>query len=113
MANSAVHHGQRPAEPGGSADAARRLYAACTQARPGQRAAPVPPPGTAVSLPLYEAYRATGNYVSADGRTVQYSVGLQAGDAGSTAAMRAVPAVRAATTQVGKSIGAADSGVGG
>ena len=64
-------------------------------------------------LPLYEAYRATGNYVSPDGRTVQYSVGLHAGDPGSTAAMNAVPAVRTATTQVGKSISAADSGVGG
>ena len=44
---------------------------------------------------------------------MQYSVGLHAGDLGSTAAMNAVPAVRAATTQVAKSIGAADSGVGG
>jgi RND superfamily putative drug exporter len=80
---------------------------------PASALPPVPPPGSGVSLPLYEAYRATGNYVSPDGRTVQYSVGLHAGDAGSTAALRAVPAVRAATTQVGKSIGAADSGVGG
>jgi RND superfamily putative drug exporter len=66
-----------------------------------------------VPLAAYEAYRATGNYVSPDGRTVQFSVGLHAGDPGSTAAMNAVPAVRTATTQVGKSIGAADSGVGG
>ena len=73
----------------------------------------MPPPGTTVPLPVYEAYRATGNYVSADGRTVQYSVGLKAGDPGTTAAMNAVPAVRTATTQVGKAIGAADSGVGG
>jgi RND superfamily putative drug exporter len=80
---------------------------------PASALPPVPPPGTTVPLPVYEAYRATGNYVSADGRTVQYSVGLRAGDAGSTAALRAVPAVRAATTQVGKSIGAADLGVGG
>jgi hypothetical protein len=47
-----------------------------------------------VPLPVYEVYRATGNYISPDGRTVQYSVGLHAGDPGSTAAMNAVPAVR-------------------
>jgi len=80
---------------------------------PASALPPVPPAGTGVPLAAYEAYRATGNYVSPDGRTVQYSVGLHAGDPGSTAAMNAVPAVRTATTQVGKSIGAADSGVGG
>jgi RND superfamily putative drug exporter len=80
---------------------------------PASALPPVPPPGTTVPLPVYEAYRATGNYVSPDGRTVQYSVGLKAGDPGTTEAMNAVPAVRTATTQVGKSIGAADSGVGG
>ena len=80
---------------------------------PASALPPVPPAGSGVSVPLYEAYRATGNYVSADGRTVQYSVGLKAGDPGTTAAMNAVPAVRTATTQVGKAIGAADSGVGG
>ena len=59
------------------------------------------------------AYRATGNFVTPDGRTVQYSTGLKAGDPGSTSAMHAVPSVRATTTTVAKSIGATDSAVGG
>jgi putative drug exporter of the RND superfamily len=80
---------------------------------PASALPPVPPPGTTVPLSAYEAYRATGNFVSADGRTVQYSVGLKAGDPGGTPAMHAVPSVRAATTQVGTSIGATASGVGG
>src|SRR5207344_879664 len=80
---------------------------------PASALPPVPPAGSGVPLAAYEAYRATGNYVSADGHTVQYSVGLHAGDPGNTAAMNAVPAVRTATTQVGRAIGAADSGVGG
>ena len=63
--------------------------------------------------PLYAAYRASSNYVSPDGRTVQFSTGLKAGDPGSTPALDAVPAIRRATTAVAKSIGAADSAVGG
>jgi RND superfamily putative drug exporter len=113
MANSLFTTVSGPLNPAG-APMPPALYAFLhNKLGPASALPPVPPPGSGVSLPLYEAYRATGNYVSPDGRTVQYSVGLHAGDAGSTAALRAVPAVRAATTQVGKSIGAADSGVGG
>jgi putative drug exporter of the RND superfamily len=72
-----------------------------------------PPPGSTVPVAGYQAYRATVNYVSAAGRTVQYSTGLKAGDPGSTAALDAVPAIRAATTAAGKSVGASASAVGG
>ena len=61
----------------------------------------------------YDIYRATANYVSGDGRTVQFSTSLAAGDPGETSAMRAVPSIRAETTAVGRSIGAAQSAVGG
>jgi len=61
----------------------------------------------------YQLYRATGNYVASDGLTVQFSTGLKAGDPGSTAAIDAVPAIRAATTRIQKSVGATASGVGG
>jgi RND superfamily putative drug exporter len=73
----------------------------------------VPQAGSTVPPGLYLAYRATGNYVSADGQTVQFSTGLKAGDPGSTQALKAVPALRTATTAVARSIGAADSAVGG
>jgi RND superfamily putative drug exporter len=73
----------------------------------------LPLPATKVPAALYEAYRASANYVSPDGRTVQFSTGLKAGDPGSTQALDAVPAIRRATTAVGRSIGAADSAVGG
>ena len=65
------------------------------------------PPGA------YAAYRATANFVSPDGRTVLYETGLKAGDPGTTEAMNATPSLRAATTAVGKSIGASDSALGG
>ena len=44
-----------------------------------------------MSIALYEAYRATSNYVSSDGRIVEYSTGLKAGDPGDTPALKAVP----------------------
>jgi RND superfamily putative drug exporter len=84
-----------------------------TQLGPAKALPGVPPAGSPVPAGLYLAYRATGNYVSADGRTVQFSTGLKAGDPGSTQALDAVPALRNETTAVARSIGAADSAVGG
>jgi putative drug exporter of the RND superfamily len=71
----------------------------------------VPPAGTRASL--YEAYRATANYVSADGRVVLLDVGLAAGDPDTTGAMNAIPAVRADTAALARSIGATAWGVAG
>jgi len=61
----------------------------------------------------YQLYRVTANYVSADGKTIVFETGLKAGDPGSTAAMNAVPSIRATTTAIQKSVGAVASGVGG
>jgi putative drug exporter of the RND superfamily len=102
-----------PLNPAGAPIPPAQYAALHAKLGPASALPPVPPPGTTVPLPAYELYRATANYVSADGRTVQYLAGLKAGDPGGTPAMRAVPAVRAATARVAASIGAADSGVGG
>jgi RND superfamily putative drug exporter len=80
---------------------------------PPQALPPSPPAARRVPPAAYLAYRATANYVSPDGRTVQYSTGLKAGDPGNTPAMNAVPSIRAATATVARSVGAADSAVGG
>jgi len=72
-----------------------------------------PPTGGKIPAAAYEIYRATGNYVSADGRTVLFSVGLAAGDPGNTEALNAIPAIRAQTTSAAKASGAIDSGVAG
>jgi len=74
---------------------------------------PTAPKGGRIPPLAYQLYRATGNYVSADGRTVQFSVGLAAGDPGSTPALNAVPAIRAETTSVARAARASASGVGG
>jgi RND superfamily putative drug exporter len=82
---------------------------------PAQALPPTEPAADVKLVPsgVYQLYRATANFVSADGRTVQYSVGLAAGDPGGTAALHAVPAIRAEITKVAASVHAADSAVGG
>jgi RND superfamily putative drug exporter len=71
----------------------------------------VPPPGTDVPARVYQTYRATAQYVSAQGTTVIYDVNLAAGPSSSTAAMQAVPAVRADAAQAAQHIGATGNGV--
>ena len=74
---------------------------------------PTPPSHSPVPAAGYQAYRATAQYVSPDGRTIQFQTGLKAGDPSTTAAMNAVPAVRAEAAAVAKTLGATDWGVGG
>ena len=59
---------------------------------PAQKLSPTAPTGGRIPPEAYQLYRATANYVSADGKTVQFSVGLAAGDPGHTKALNAVPA---------------------
>jgi RND superfamily putative drug exporter len=102
-----------PLNPAGAALTPAQYTALHAKLGPAKALPAVPPAGVGVPAAAYQAYRATSNFVSPDGRTVQYLTGLKAGDPGNTPALNAVPAVRVATTKVAKSIGAVDSGVGG
>jgi len=62
-------------------------------------------------LAAYQAYRASGSYVSADGRTISFATSLAAGNPTTTAAAEAVPAVRAAADRAASVAGASASGV--
>ncbi len=72
-----------------------------------------PPPSVAlfVSPATYNGYRALAQFVSPNGRTVEFYTKLAAGDPGSTTALQAMPAVRQAVGDVARSVGAVDSGV--
>jgi RND superfamily putative drug exporter len=70
----------------------------------------VPPPHTSLSPQEYNAYRATGQYISADGQTVQF-VAILKDSSSSSAALNAIPALRTAIAQVATSTGAGKSGV--
>ena len=81
----------------------------------GNAAALPPQPSGQTSVPPqdYQAYRATAQYVSPDGRTIQFETGLKAGDPSTTEAMNTVPAIRSAAAAAAKTLGATDWGVGG
>jgi RND superfamily putative drug exporter len=66
-----------------------------------------------VNVQLYAAYRATAQFISPDGRTVQYYAALRAGPGGSTAAADAIPQARDALAAVARATGAEASGVAG
>jgi putative drug exporter of the RND superfamily len=59
----------------------------------------------------YQAYRASGSYVSADGYTISFATSLAAGSPASTAAEEAVPAIRAAAARAAQVAGASAFGV--
>ncbi len=74
---------------------------------------PLPPAGSNIPLPLYELYRADAQYVSPNGRIVQFAAGLTAGDPGGTRALDAVPAIRTALAGAARSVHATNWGVAG
>jgi RND superfamily putative drug exporter len=78
------------------------------------RALPVlPPPGAGLSAATWAAYRATGQFISPDGRTVRFDASLTAGDPASNAALGQVPAIRTAVAAVARRAGATADGVAG
>ncbi|HYB45978.1 MAG TPA: MMPL family transporter, partial [Streptosporangiaceae bacterium] len=62
-------------------------------------------------LAAYQAYRASGSYVSADGYTISFATSLAAGSPSTTAAEEAVPAVRADAARAAQAAGASAYGV--
>jgi putative drug exporter of the RND superfamily len=62
-------------------------------------------------LAAYQAYRASGSYVSADGETISFATSLAAGSPSATAAEEAVPAIRADAARAARSAGAPAYGV--
>ncbi|HEY7261972.1 MAG TPA: MMPL family transporter [Trebonia sp.] len=104
-----------PLDPNGTAltpDGYQQLHTALGDPR---RLPLTEPAAAARRLPAtaYNAYRATAQYVSADGLTVRFAAGLRAGPQQSTAAMNATPAVRAAVARAAGGSGATASGVAG
>jgi putative drug exporter of the RND superfamily len=70
----------------------------------------VPPPNSKISPKAYNVYRATGQYISADGQTVQFVATLK-DTSSSPAAINAIPGLRTATTQIAIAAGASQNGI--
>jgi RND superfamily putative drug exporter len=73
----------------------------------------VPPPGTRIPPAAWAAYGAETQFISPDGRTIMFDARLVNGDPGSNAALRQVPALRAAVAAVARATGASAYGVAG
>jgi RND superfamily putative drug exporter len=71
----------------------------------------VPPPGSRIPPASWAAYGAETQFISPDGRTVVFDARLVADDPGSNAALRQVPALRAAVAAVARATGASAYGV--
>jgi RND superfamily putative drug exporter len=73
----------------------------------------LPPVATTTAFPeqLYNAYRATGQLISSDGHTIQFSVEYANGDASSPSVLDTVPAMRGDVDRVAQLAGASASGV--
>ena len=72
---------------------------------------PSPPAG--VGEFAYQQYRAEAQFVSPAGTVTQFAVSLKAGDPGTTAALDAVPSIRAALSRAAAASGATSNGVAG
>ncbi len=102
-----------PLNPNGTAIPPAQLEALYTKLGPPSALPPVELASITVPTQVYNAYRATAQFISADGRTVAFYTILTAGDPGSTQALQAIPNIRQAVSQVAQSVGATDSGVSG
>jgi RND superfamily putative drug exporter len=71
------------------------------------------PPGTAITALEYNAYRATAEFVSPDGKTVQFEAALRVGSQQSTAALDATPTIRNVLSAAAAKSGAVANGVAG
>jgi putative drug exporter of the RND superfamily len=102
-----------PLGPGRAALSSSQLASLHATLGPAAALPPTPPSGSRVPPQLYAAYRTTAQFISPDGRTIQYYAALRAGPSGSTAAAGAIPQARAALDAVAHTTGAQTWGVAG
>jgi len=102
-----------PLDPGGTPLSADDLASLHTRLGPAQTLPATPPPGTPVPASIYQAYRATAQFITADGHTVQFTALPTAATPGSHAAIAAIPTLRTTLTDVARAADADDSGIAG
>jgi len=102
-----------PLNPAGAALSPAQYAALHARLGPARALPAALPAGSAVPAAAYQAYRATATDVSPDGKTVQYLVGLTAGDPSGDAALNAVTAIRATAAATARTVHATAFGVAG
>ena len=89
-----------PFNPNGTAVTTQQLTSLYARLGPPGALPAAEPAGVPVPPQQYQAYRATAQFISGNGRTVQFYTSLTAGSPSGTAALDAVPSVRSAVTSV-------------
>jgi RND superfamily putative drug exporter len=107
---SAIRRVLGPLNPDGYALDPQQLVSLHTLLGPAQALPAVPPANAPVSTDLYNAYRATASYLSADGHTAAFVL-LLTDPSSSPAAQAAIPSLRTGVSQAATAAGAAQSGV--
>jgi RND superfamily putative drug exporter len=102
-----------PLDPNGTVIAPAEFSRLHSLLGPPQRLPVTEPPGSPVPVAEYNAYRAAAQFISADGRIIQFEAALLAGAQDSTAAMNATPRIRAAVADAAGRSSAIASGVAG
>jgi putative drug exporter of the RND superfamily len=102
-----------PLDPNGTPLSIEELTNLHAQLGPAQMLPATPPATTSTPLTLYQAYRATAQFITPDGLTAQFAALPPAGTPGSRAATATVPDMRVALDTAGRSAGADDTGVAG
>ncbi len=102
-----------PLDPNGTSLSPSELASLHAELGPAAALPAQEPAGSTVPANLYNAYRGTARLLSSDGRTVQWLAGLAVGDPSSSAAINAVPSIRAAFAHVAAQVGATKSGIAG
>ncbi|GHO54453.1 MMPL family transporter [Ktedonobacter robiniae] len=99
-----------PLDPNGVSLTAAQLAQLHSELGAPQALSAVPTAKSSVSPRMYNLYRATGQYISADGQTVQF-IAILKDPSTSAAAINAIPGLRTSVAQVAQSAGAAQSGM--
>jgi RND superfamily putative drug exporter len=102
-----------PLDPNGTTLAPAQLTSLHAALGPPELLPVLEPASVRVPAALYNAYRATAQFVSVDGRTIQFEASLTAGPQGSTTAMNATPTIRVAVATAASESGAIANGVAG
>jgi MMPL family len=102
-----------PFNPNGTKLTTTQLSSLYAQLCPPGKLPASEPAGTPVPPQQYDLYRSLAQFVSPNGKTVQFYTSLTAGSSSSTAALNAIPGVRNAVTSVQHASGATDSGAAG
>jgi RND superfamily putative drug exporter len=102
-----------PLNPNGGSLSADQLAQLHAELGPPAALPATPPAGSTVPSAIYEAYRSTAQFISTDGRTVQFYAIASAGPAGSSQALDSIPVIRADLAAAARDSGAQDYGVAG